>query len=70
MCELTAFMRQSGDPLFIDILNAAQIGELSDKDVEVLNCRKGWKVLTEAAIIFAENSPKDSYNRSKLVYQK
>ena len=56
--------------MFIDILNAAQIGELSDKDVEVLNCRKGWKVLTEAAIIFAENSPKDSYNRSKLVYQK
>ena len=56
------------DPFFIDILNAARIGELSDKDVEVLNCKKGdtESVLTEATVIFAKNSPKDSYNCSKL----
>ena len=51
--------------LFIDILNAARIGELSDKDADVLNCWKGdvESVLTQAPVIFAENSPKDSYNR-------
>ena len=54
--------------LFIDILNDARIGELSDKDVDVLNCWKGniESVLTEATVIFVENSPKDSFNRSKL----
>ena len=41
MCELTEVIRQQGDTLFIDILNAAQIGELCDKDVAVFNSRKG-----------------------------
>ena len=54
--------------LFIDILNDARKGELSDKDVDVLNCLKGniESFLTEATVIFVENSPKDSFNRSKL----
>ena len=54
--------------MFIDILNGARIGELSDKDADVLNCWKGdaESVLTQAPVIFAKYSPKDSYNRSKL----
>ena len=68
MREFTEVMRQQGDPLFIDILNAAQIGEIYVKDVEVSNCQKGdiESALTEATVIFSENSPKNSYNRSKL----
>ena len=34
-CELTEVMRQQGDPLFIDILKAARVGELSDRDIEI-----------------------------------
>ena len=68
MCELTEVLRQQGDPFFIDIFNTARTGELSGKDFEVLNGRKGdvASFLTEATVIFVENSPKDSYNRSKL----
>ena len=55
-------MKQQGESLFTNILNAARIGELSDKDAEVLDCRKGdvKPVLSEAKVIFAENSPNDS----------
>ena len=68
MSELTEVMRQQGDPLFIDIFNASRIGELSDKDVEVLNSRKNGveSFVTVATAIFAGNIPKDSYNQSKL----
>ena len=61
-------MRQRGNLLFIDTLNAAWIVELSDKDVEVLNSRKSdvKSVLTETLLIFDENNPKDSYDRSNL----
>ena len=61
-------MRQRGSLLFIDTLNAARIDELSDKDVEVLNSRKSdvKSVLTETLLIFDENNPKDSYDRSNL----
>ena len=56
MREFTEVMRQQGDPLFIDILNAAQIGEIYVKDVEVSNCQKGdiESALTEATVIFSE----------------
>ena len=62
MSELTEVMKQQGESLFTNILNAARIGELSDKDAEVLDCRKGdvKPVLSEAKVIFAENSPNDS----------
>ena len=62
MFELTEVIRQRSDPLVHDILNAARIGELFDKDADVLNCWKGdfESVLTQAPVIFAENSPKDS----------
>ena len=68
ICELTEVMRQQGDPLFIDILNAACVGELSDRDIEILNNRKGdiENVSADATVIFAENSPKDSFNKAKL----
>ena len=61
-------MRQRGNLLFIDALNAARIDELSVKDVEVFNSRKSdvKSVLTENLLIFDENSPKDSYDRSNL----
>ena len=61
-------MRQRGNLLFIDALNAARTDELSDKDVEVFNSRKSdvKSVLTETLLIFDENSPKDCYDRSNL----
>ena len=61
-------MRQQGDPLFIDILNAALVGDLSDRDIEILNSRKRDLeiVPADATVIFAENSPKDSFNKAKL----
>ena len=34
MFELTEVMRQQGDSFFIDILNAARAGDLSDRDIE------------------------------------
>ena len=61
-------MRQQGDPLFIDILNAALVGDLSDRDIEILNSRKGdlENVPADATVILSENSPKDSFNKAKL----
>ena len=68
ICELTEVMRQQADPLFIDILNAARLGDLSDRDIEILNSRKGdiENVSADATVIFAEDSPKDSFNKTKL----
>ena len=61
-------MRQQGDPLFIDILNAARVGDLSDRDTWLLNSRKGniENVSADATVIFTEKSPKDSFNKAKL----
>ena len=68
MFELTEVMRQQGDSFFIDILNAARVGDLSDRDIEILNSKKGdIKILSaDATVIFTENSPKDSFNKAKL----
>ena len=67
-CELIEVMIQQGGPLFIDILNGARVGDLSDRDIEILCSRKGGieNVLDDATVIFAENSPKDSFNKAKL----
>ena len=66
MCELTDVMRQQGEPLFIDILNAARAGDLSDRDIEILNRRKGdiENASADATVLFPENSPKDSFKKS------
>ena len=40
MCEMTEVMRQQGGPLLIDILNAACVSDLSDRDIETLSSRK------------------------------
>ena len=68
MFELTEVMRQQGESFFIDILNAARVGDLSDRDIEILNSRKGdiKNVSADATVIFAENSPKDSFDKAKL----
>ena len=65
MCELTDVMRQQGEPLFIDNLNAARAGDLSDRDIEILNRRKGdiENVSADATVLFPENSPKDSFKK-------
>ena len=61
-------MRQQGDSFVIDILNAARAGDLSDRNTEILNSRKGdiKNVLADTTVIFAENSPKDFFNKAKL----
>ena len=66
MCELTEVMRQQGEPLLTDILNAARVGDLSDRDIEILNRRKGdiENVSADATVLFLENSPKDSFKKS------
>ena len=68
ICELAEVMRQQGDPFFIDILNAARAGDLSYRNIEILNSRKGdiENVSADATVIFAENSPKDYFNKAKL----
>ena len=66
-------MRQQGDPSFIDILNAARVGDLSDRNIKISNSRKGdiENVSASSTEIFAENSPKDSFNKLTLrIYQK
>ena len=52
--------------MFIDILNAARAGDLSDRDIEILNRRKGdiENVSADATVLFPENSPKDSFKKS------
>ena len=49
-------MRQRGDPLFIDILNAARVGDLSDRDIEILSSKKRdiENVSADATVIFAD----------------
>ena len=68
MCELTEFMRQQGHTLFIDIVNAARVGDLSDRNIKISNSRKGdiENMSADATAIFAENSPKDPFNKAKL----
>ena len=65
MCDLTEVMRQQGQPLFIDVLNSARVGDLSDRDIEILNSRKGDidNVLADTTVIFAESGPKIVSNR-------
>ena len=68
MCDLTEIMRQQGGPLFIENLNVACVGDLSDRDIEILNSRKGdiENAPADLTVIFTENSPKDSFNNAKL----
>ena len=68
MCELTEVVRQQGGPLFIDISNAAHVSDLSNRDIEKLNSRKGDidYLSADATVIFAENIPNDSFNKAKL----
>ena len=53
--------------MFINILNAARVGDLSDRDIEIFNGRKGdiENVSADATIIFPENSPRDSFKLSE-----
>ena len=66
--KLTEVMKQQGDPLLSDILNAACVGDLSDRDIEILNIRKRdiQNVSADSTVIFAENSPKDSFKKAKV----
>ena len=68
ICELAEVMRQQGGPFLIDILNAPCLGDLSDRDIEILYSRKGdiENVSADATAIFAENIPKDFFNKAKL----
>ena len=68
MCDLTEIMRQQGGPLFIENLNVACVGDLSDRDIEILNSRKGdiENAPADLTVIFTENSPNDSFNNAKL----
>ena len=68
ICELAEVMRQQGGPFLIDILNAAYLGDLSDRGIEIFYSRKGdiENVSADATVIFAENSPEDFFNKAKL----
>ena len=68
MCDLTEVIRQKGDCLFINIPNDACVGYLSDRDIEILNGKKGdiENVSADATVIFVDNSPKDSFKKGKL----
>ena len=49
-------------------LNAARVGDLSDKFIETLNRRNGdnENISADVTTVFAENSSKDSFNQAKL----
>ena len=67
-CELTEIMRQQGDNIFIDLLNNARTGVVTDLDIALLNSRAIDRdyVPPDAVYLFAENSLKDIINSSKL----
>ena len=54
--------------MFIDILNAACAGDLSNRGIEILNSREEdiENVSADTTVIFAENIPKDSFKKAKL----
>ena len=68
MAELTEKMRQKGDENFVNILNNIRIGKCSEDNVKQLQMRKIpiENVHPDATLLFAENSPKDDYNASKI----
>ena len=68
MCELTEVMRQKGDHKFIEILKNIRIGKTIDVHSDLL---AKWKtnidkVKTDTTLLYAENTPKDSYNSTNL----
>ena len=69
MLELTEVMRQKGDENFVNILNNIRIGKCSEDNVKQIQMRKIpiKSVRPDAILLFAENSPEDDYNASKIV---
>ena len=68
MAELTEKMRQKGDENFVNILNNIRIGKCSEDNVKQLQMRKIpiENEYPDATLLFAENSPNDDYNASKI----
>ena len=68
MAELTEVMRQKGDEDFVNILNDIHIGNCSEDNAKQLQMRKIpiENVHPDATLLFAENSPKDDHNASKI----
>ena len=65
---MTEVMRQRGHHIFIDLLNNIRVGQcLSDNKIQ-LHHRKIYikNSPPDVTLIYAENKPKDNYNRSKL----
>ena len=68
MTDLTEVMRQKRDENFVNIPNNIRIGRCSEDNVKQLQMRKIpiENVHPDATLLFAENSPKNDYNNSKI----
>ena len=68
MAELVEVMWQKGDENFVNILNDIRIAKCSEDNIKQLQMRKISieNVHPDAFLLFAENSPKDDYNASKI----
>ena len=68
MVKLTEVMRQKGDENFVNILDNIRIGKCSEDNVKQIQMRKIpiKNVHPDATLLFAENSPEDDYNASKI----
>ena len=68
MVKLTEVMRQKGDENFVNILDNIRIGKCSEDNVKQIQMRKIpiENVNPDATFLFAESSPKDDYNASKI----
>ena len=66
--ELTEVMWQKGDENFVSILNNIRIGKCSEDNVKQIQMRKipNKNVNPDPTLLFAESSPKDDYNASKI----
>ena len=70
MPELTEVMQQKGSEDFVNILNNIRIDKCSKENVKQLQMRKIpiQNVPPDVTLLFAENSPEDDYNASKIAH--
>ena len=70
MPELTEVMQQKESEDFVNILNNIRIDKCSKENVKQLQMRKIpiQNVPPDVTLLFAENSPEDDYNASKIAH--
>ena len=68
MCVLTEVIRQKENANFVDVLNRARIGVITDADLQLLNSRQVdvQQVAYICTTVYSQNAPKDAFNLARL----